>query len=341
MRLPKQWKWIVGSGVSLLFLWLAFRKADIGEVTRELRGIRWTPLVLSAGLGLFSVAVRAVRWGCLLAPVKKVHWKSLYSALVIGLTANNLLPARIGEVVKAVIMAKKEKIGKSTAFATIVVERVFDGLTILAFLLGVLVFSPIPLPEWIRNAAIVSGCLFFIVLGLLVLLTMRTRQAMAFLSNLIKPLPVKTRSFILRFLNSFIMGLQILQHRSQLFISAIMSVLVWIPVVGVIHILLRTVGLSLPVFTSFFLLSVLSIGIMVPSGPGYVGTIQFVCVACLALFGVSRNTALSFSVLYHGSQFIPLTIIGLVTIFIEGFNLKQLDSSTDQEWKTHESTEAG
>ncbi len=210
-------------------------------------------------------------------------------------------------------------------------KRLRTGLTILAFLLFVLLLSPMSLPKWIRNAAYASAGLYFVVLSFLIWLKVRTEQALVFVQILIKPFPPKMKELLTQLLNSFIQGLKILQHKGHILISVLLSILVWVPVAGVIHILLGAVGVSLPLYVSFFLLSVLCIGIMVPSGPGYVGTIQFICVACLTLFGIPRNTALSFSVLYHASQFIPLTIIGLITIFIEGLNLGQLGTSVEEE----------
>jgi len=322
------WKFWLGIAIGGLFLFLAFRGIDFQELENALKGVNYVILIPASLLTILSVLVRAFRWHYLLQPIRKISKRSLFSATMIGLMANNLFPARLGEFVRAYVIGEKESISKSASFATIVLERIFDGITVLLFLSAVLLLYSFPLPDWMRNAAYFASGIYLFALGFLILLKVKTQKVLQFIQFITKPLPEKIRTGLIHILNSFIHGLQILHDFKNIIIVSLLSLLVWLPIGYIIHVLLHSFGIHLPIYASFFLLVLICIGVMIPSAPGYVGTIQLICVAVLGIFDVARSQALSFSFLFHITQFVPITVIGLILFFAEGFSFSVVSKSS-------------
>ncbi|UCF05086.1 MAG: flippase-like domain-containing protein [bacterium] len=324
------WKTIVGILISASFLYLAFRKVDLNELKATFQAADYVYVVPSMLLIMASVWFRTLRWRFLLKPVKTIPLPSLFSSTMIGLMANNLLPARLGEFVRAYTVGVKERISKSSSLATIVVERIFDGFTLLFFLAVISVFRAREYPPWLRHSAYIALSFYICAAILLVLLKVRTEPALRILSALTTPLPGRIRDRIIHLLHSFIEGLQVLHSTSDVLISAILSLLVWLPYAVTIHLLLGSFDIVLPVQISFLVLVAMGIGVMIPSAPGYIGTIQFVCVAVLSAFSVTRDEALSFSILYHVCTYIPVTAVGLIYLLIEGISFAEMRDSVKQ-----------
>ena len=147
------------------------------------------------------------------------------------------------------------------------------------------------------------------------------------------PFPERVRSLGIRVLHAFTDGLAVLHSAPNVLIAGSLSVLVWLPHVLIIHLLLVSFDIHLPLFASLLLLVSLAIGVMVPSAPGFVGTIQYVCVLGLALFDIGREQALSFSIVYHASVFVPVTVVGLVYLFAERLSFTDIRGSAMREEK--------
>jgi uncharacterized protein (TIRG00374 family) len=323
------WKFWLGLIISGIFLFWAVRKVDITELGEILRNVKYFYLVPVVILAYLSILLRAYRWYFLLEPVRKISLHSLFSATIIGLMANNLLPARLGEFVRAYVIGHKEKIGKSASFATIVLERIFDGVTILIFLAIVLIFWSSPFPPWLKSGTYVAIGIYFITLFFLILLKLKTVLFRQFIEKMLKPFSEKIRQGVLKILDSFIEGLMILDNQKNIIISSIFSFLIWILPAIMIYLLFISFGIDLPIYASLLLLVILCLGVMIPSAPGFVGTIQFFCIIGLGLFGISKTEALSFSILFHASQYIPVTLMGLVYFFVEGFSFSQISKPSE------------
>ncbi|MDD3642101.1 MAG: lysylphosphatidylglycerol synthase transmembrane domain-containing protein, partial [Candidatus Krumholzibacteria bacterium] len=151
-------KLILGIVISAVFLFFALRNVDPGEMRAAFAAADYRYVLPAVCLTLISLWFRSVRWRYLLNPVKQIGRRSLLSAASIGLMANSVLPVRLGEFVRAYVIGRKERISKSSAFATIVVERIIDGVTVLAFFVAVVLRSPRHYPGWLQTIAyVVAG----------------------------------------------------------------------------------------------------------------------------------------------------------------------------------------
>src|SRR5512147_1775868 len=148
----------IGIGISLFFLFLLFRKIDFNKLLSAFREMDYRYLWPAVLFTFTSYFFRAVRWRFLLIPLKKTRLGNLFPATIIGYMVNNLLPARVGEFVRAFVLAEKEELGKSAVFATLVVDRLFDGFTVLLILL--FTFFAVKLPpgkEGMQHSLVAGG----------------------------------------------------------------------------------------------------------------------------------------------------------------------------------------
>jgi uncharacterized protein (TIRG00374 family) len=323
------WKTLIGLLISAVFLFLALRKVDPGELKSALESADYIYLLPVVLLVMVSMILRVFRWRYLLRPVKEISFGSIFYATAIGLMANNVLPARLGEFIRAYVIGRRENISKSASFATVIVARIFDGLTILSFLAAVFVFYAFSLPGWLRKAAIITLVLYLLAIVVLVLLKIRTEAVLRAASFILKPLPDRMGERVLQILDSFAGGLKILHSTREILYSAVLSIFIWVPNIVIIYLLLLSFGIHLPFFASMVLLVAIVIGVTIPSAPGYIGTIQYATVAGLALFGVPKSLALSFSLVYHAAVFIPATIAGIICLPAAGFSFRELRTSVE------------
>jgi len=140
----KNWKSWLGFVISVGILYLAFHRIDFRLLLESLQDANYLYLIPIVAIIFLSMALRALRWGYLLRPLKKIGFPNLFEGILIGFMANNVLPVRMGEFVRAYIIGRSEKISKTASFGTIVVERLFDGFTVLALLVVVLTFIQLP-----------------------------------------------------------------------------------------------------------------------------------------------------------------------------------------------------
>lgn len=315
-------KLVLGLVVSAGFLVLAFWNVSLREMGQAFREVRLWWLV-PATLTLFvRFWLTAIRWRILLLPTKRVGLHRLFSVTMIGFMANNVLPARIGEFVKAYALGKTEQLSKSLSFATIVIERLFDGFTMVLFLLLSILWSPVP--PLIKQATIASFALYVVVLGGMAGLHHRPQVATRWAVGGLRLLPERMRGGALRLLDSFTQGLGVLGKGGQVLLVAVASLLIWSVVTAGAYLTFLAFDLSLPPVAALVLVAFLAIGVTLPSSPGYVGPFQYFSVLALGLYGVGESRALAFSFVYHAIQFIPITVVGLIYLWVENLSLHEI-----------------
>jgi hypothetical protein len=234
--------------------------------------------------------------------------------------ANNVLPARLGEFVRAYALGRSEALPPSLPFATIVIERIFDGFTLLVFLVGGLSFlRPSRTLLW---AAGLTCALYLGVLGGLVVL--RTGRGLGLLTAVLDRLPGRLAGPARHLLESFRIGLGVLGDVRALLLTALLSIVIWVVNAAGVEASFRAFTLDLPPYASFLLLGTIAVALVLPSAPGYIGPFQAGTVQGLALVGVARETALSLSIVYHLANYIPITVVGLAYLSALNLTLAEL-----------------
>jgi uncharacterized protein (TIRG00374 family) len=317
---------LLGILLTLVFLGLALYNIDLRKVGTALTRTDYRYVGLAFLCTFGGYILRAVRWQVILAPTKDISLRRLYPVLMIGFMANNLLPLRIGELVRAYLLGLKETISKSLALATIIVERVFDGLTLIFFLL--ILSLAFPLPTWGRQMEYLSLLIFGIALASLVLLIYREDWALAVVSFLARPLPASLADRLRGMTTSFISGVTALRDRRGSAGLVVSSLLVWTLELSSYYLLTWALPLTLSLerrFAAAILVMVATnMGSLIPSSPGYVGPFEYFGTLALVAFGVEKELALSYTIVSHTMQYITVTAIGLLSLWSEGLTLAGL-----------------
>lgn len=315
---------LLGFLLTLVFGGLALYKLDLREVGSALLEANYLFVVPALLITFCGYLLRMARWRVILLPSKEVSTNRLFSPLIIGFAVNNLLPARIGEFARAYLLGEKEGISKSLSFATVVVERVLDGLTLIfALLLVSLLF---PLPGWGRKMGLFSLLFFGGALALLFLLLYGKEQTLRAVKRLTNPFDLAPRAT--QIADSFVGGAEILRRRHLIPSLVLLSTLVWSCETLSYLFLTLAFPLSLSPLTrvvaALFVMAAANLGVLIPSSPGYIGTFHFFAMSALAVFGATRETALSYAVVSHAMQYLLVTGLGLFVLWRENLSLLRI-----------------
>jgi glycosyltransferase 2 family protein len=306
----------LGIGISAFFLYLVFRSIDGAKLVAALRTMDMRFLIPAVAATLFSYYARAWRWKLLLMEDKKTSMGNLFSATSIGYMANNLLPARVGELVRVYVLGEKEGIDKGTVFASLVLDRLFDGFSVLIILLATLFTLHLPGDDAEIRSALMTGGYVTVAayLGIVVFLVLLKRKTVAtlhFAALLLKPFSPRLAEKVIPLLGSFIQGIR-LSSRSSIFLGLVASsVVIWAFAIWPIDLALQSFGITLPLTASLFIMVLLVIAVLVPASPGYIGTYHYACFKALTAFGIGSEKAVSVALVIHAVNFFPITLIGL------------------------------
>jgi len=307
LRTKRFW---IGLVISLAFLYLAFRGQDFGEIWRALRNANYWWMLPAVGVYFLAVLARSWRWHYLVRPIKNVSPLRLFPILVMGYMGNNLFPFRAGEVLRAYLLRRKEDISMSASLATIAVERLFDGLTMI--LIIVVVLPLIPSGEAFRQLLVVAS-VFFVGASLLFLMLisfpLRTQALYRWLIR--RTVPTRWRDQVLGIADHFLEGLSVLRDGRQVACVAGLSVVIWLLEAGKYYFIMFGFPFRQPFHVLLLTTGVATLATTIPSTPGYVGTFELAGIATLKNFGVTSEVASSYTVAVHAALYLPITLLGI------------------------------
>ncbi|MGB4596119.1 MAG: lysylphosphatidylglycerol synthase transmembrane domain-containing protein [Anaerolineaceae bacterium] len=323
----KKWHLWLGVAISVVFLYLAFRKVDFGQVWQYFKTAQWGWVVLGLGFYFMGVWLRAIRWQVLLNPVKHLNATRLFPVVAIGYMGNNVYPARAGEVLRSVLLKQKEDIDISASLATIVVERLFDAIVILGFVLlniGQLgkLNAAQGMLSGIQRGAVVGGVVFGLILLVflaMVFFPMHTQRFFGwFIDHL---LPTKIRPTIKGILKRFIDGLSSLKSPVESIKVLVLTMLIWTLETGLYWGVMKALGIDLSFISLMLINGVVNLVLLIPAAPGGLGTFDAASKAMLELFGVGTNLASGFTLLLRVALWVPITLLGAIYFVKEGLSL--------------------
>lgn len=329
------WKAVVGLAISALLLYLTFRRMDLAEVWRNLRGVDVPLFLLSSAAATFVFWIRAWRWRGILEPVARVPFRSRFAAVTIGFMGNNLLPARVGEFLRAYSLSRMEPVSIVASLASLVIERVFDGVLVISLL-----FLAMSLPDFPAVArgegiaytgyARAAGILLLVIIAILLALVFMPRRAVALVERVVVVLPKAVRRPIVDALEAFLTGVGILRNPLLLLRATAWSVVLWLFNALGFWIAFHAFGLPLSFTAALFFQSAIALAVSVPSGPAFVGVYHGAAVFVLAnMWGAPQAAAGAFAVGFHLAGFIPVTLIGLYYAWRMGLSFGEVKSSED------------
>lgn len=314
---------LIGIAFSALFFYLAVRNANLAEINQSFQKANWwyiTPFLLT----LFTYYwFKAYRWHFLLTPIKKVPTNKLFTPVIIGYASNTFLPIHLGELIRTFITWKKHDIRPSPLLTSIVLERMFDFLTVLLLLGGALVFGA-RVPGTLVKAGYVIAALGGFALIATILYIRWTDFFVRLLRACTSFLPESIQKGFLDQIESGAHGMQSLRQPRLLFQAIATSIIQWGFMWLCVYISLRALGIELPPSASIVVLAFMVIGLSLPTSPGYVGNIQLSYTLALSQYGIGASIALAASVFFHILAFVSVTLLGLYFAKRLGYDWKSI-----------------
>lgn len=312
----------IGIAVSGAALWYAMRDVHFERAWIAAQGINLVYLIPYFFVVFAEVPIRGLRWQLLLAPVQRTSLLRLSSATLVGLMANNVLPARLGEFLRAYVAARSERIPYTTSLATCVIDRVFDGLTVSAiFIAAVLAY---PLPTEAKWAGYGAATLYLGTLVVLVGLIVRETATLRLVSWLLGRAPDRFAQRVMAWLGSFVGGLGVFRRPGLLLGSLAISVVVWFGYGLTLYFIWLAFDIHLSVLDAFVVLLILTIGLTLPSTPGFVGVLEAAIAEGLKFFGIDPSQAFAVAVVYHLTQYVPITVGGFIALWLGRMSLADI-----------------
>jgi hypothetical protein len=327
---------MVGLAIAGLALYLTFRDVSAQAIYQSIRGLEVAYLPLAVLLFLGSFGVRAHRWHYLCRNVKTVPARRLYSPLMIGFMGN-LLPLRAGEFIRAYLLGKREGIGFTASFATIVVERIFDMAFILALFAGLLVFNPqVFVPHGgagdqrivlaVRSFGLMSLAVFLGLIAFCYFLLIRQEATVRLVRLLTRVLPPRPQQRIDQLIRSFTGGLGVLRDPNGIVAVVLLSFLSWTLIISANYPLYYAYRIEaiVPASSLITLIVLICAAVMIPT-PGFIGPFQLAATFVLAdLYGVDRAVAASFSLVVWFIQMSTICAAGLFFLLRDNVSLAEI-----------------
>lgn len=318
----KQWRrWLLltlGLGISVFFVVIMLQKLDLGHVWQALQGANYWWLIPGVAVYFVAVWARTWRWHYLLRPIQKVSLRDLFPVMVIGYMGNNVYPYRAGEFIRAWVLKRNTGVSISATLATVIVERIFDGLVMLIFVFVTLPFAPIPASY--QRVVIGMTVLFFGVLVVFIVLALRpalTRRLYTWVFEKLIPAE-KVRAPMLGLADRFLDGLAPLRSPADMAMTLVTSVVIWLTETTKYWLVMHAFNFQVSFFVLMLMTAVVNLATTLPSSPGYVGTFDEPGIAILNVFGVERNLAAAYTLVLHAALWLPITLLGAYYMIRQG-----------------------
>lgn len=313
----------LGVLISALFLFLAFREIDYAALWSSLKTVRLGWLLPGLLIYFIGVLVRTWRWQYLLKPLKKISIKTLFPIINIGYMGNNVFPLRLGEVLRTVVLKRREDVSISGSLATIVVERIFDAVVIVGFVLlnlrHLTGLAGSGTASQLSGLATWAVVIFLAGLAAFILIAMFPKPAMRLTHRVISRIvPERWRAPAVQMSDRFLEGLMSLRSPKDALMIFLTSILIWTLETGLYWSVNQALGLSLTFSQLMLLNGVVNLVLLVPAAPGGLGTFDAAGRAMLESFAIAAEPALGYTLILRIALWVPITLVGAFYFFREG-----------------------
>lgn len=328
----------LGGVLALGLLYFVLKDLQLRALLNALRSANPFYLALVVVATLLTYAARAWRWGALLSPLARVPFLDLFSATWVGFMSGLVIP-RAGEIVRPYLVARRHGVDTSSAFASIIIERLIDLITVVALFALYLYVLPVPRSQTqgavvglLKAGAAGAAALSAGVLVVLILIHAKAEKVLGFAERLMAWLPRRLAAPMALAMRSFSQGLAVLRApASHLLMIMGQSLVVWLSIAATVHFNNRAFGLDLPYHGAFLIIGFLTVGVAIPT-PGMVGGFHAAyLVALVQVYGVDKETAAAAGITAHALSNLPVLILGLAFLGREGLTVRKMAEVADQE----------
>jgi glycosyltransferase 2 family protein len=321
--------------VTVALIALFLRQADLSAVGRELAHAHPAGVLLALLASAFTFIFRTFRWQYLLLPAGEVPFGPALRATVIGFGANAMLPGRVGEVLRPYLLARKTHLDPTATFATIVLERALDIITLLLlFALSVALLdtrfavSDGQMLRAVQFGGLIAAAAAVVGLAVAFVFAGHAERVTAVTERLTRRLPDRFGRLAIKLVAAFGQGFAVLRSPTALALAFAWSVAVWLSIALTTWSMARAFGLPLPFPGTFTVLMFMAVGVSVPT-PGAVGAFhESVRLALTSLYAADNDRAVAYAVALHALSFIPVSLATLVLVAREGLSLRRIEDIT-------------
>ncbi|HQZ23225.1 MAG TPA: lysylphosphatidylglycerol synthase transmembrane domain-containing protein [Thermoflexales bacterium] len=325
----RRWLVWIGIAISFILVFVSLRALKLEEVWGALRGAQLVWVIPGIIAYFVAVLFRTFRWRHLLRPRKLVSVGELYRIIVIGYMGNNIYPARIGELLRAYVLRRDEGVPIAYSIATVLIERIVDGLVMVAFVLIGLPRVP-NLPAQAYNITYFAGALMAVATLVFFWFALRPKMAERLAHAILgKILPARLQPPIFNFVSRFVEGAGSLRSPFDLAYIVGMSVIAWLIETVKYFFVMKAFALDLPFVDLMLVNGVANLFTIIPSGPGFVGTFDAAGIGVLSALGVPSNIAGAYTLALHAVLWLPVTLVGAFFMLREGLHWNDLQKAGD------------
>lgn len=325
------WKFYLGLFIGLFFLFISLKGFDYVEFYEQLKRVNWLLILLSLVLYYMAYVSRVLRWRYLMLPIKEIGFRNLFSAIAIGFGANNMLPMRLGELIRAYALGKIEKVRAGSVLATVVIERVFDGMAVIAFLATIFLGANSTEQfgenrDILRTAGYSSLAFLMFMVGFLVLLEKKTESAKRLAGLFFRPLSKRVQERVEGFVASFAAGLDVLYRGGALLMIVFYTILTWVIIAFFYYVIILSfpVEIELTFSAAVAVVVFIAFASAIPAPPGYVGTFEIGGISALMIYGLTKGEAAGVVLVMHALNIFPAIVMGLIFLWLDKMSLAEV-----------------
>ena len=309
--MKRRWQILAGIAVSVFFLWIVVRRLDLPHVWEYLRSANYWWIVPGVVVYFGAVWARTWRWHYLLRSVRAIPLRELFPIVCIGYFGNNVYPARAGEVIRAFVLRNRSDVSVSASLATIIIERVFDGLVMLLFVFFALPFVGAEhIPPIYRQFIVVFSVLFLLALGVFFWMAFdQARVTRVYRRVVGRIVPERFRGALDGFFERFMDGLRSLRNGRDVLMIFATSLVIWLTETVKYWFVTHAFGFTVSFIGLMLMNGVVNLTTTLPSAPGYVGTFEVGALVLEAL-GVDYGLAFGYTIVLHAALWLPITALG-------------------------------
>jgi uncharacterized protein (TIRG00374 family) len=322
-------RFVVPLAISAILLLLVINsvRGEADQLKDALGSADWRLLIPAIALYFVGVLLRSVRWGMLLPEYGLRLW-DLFRALVVGFTVNNLLPFRMGELARAYLLARWGQVPYGATVASLVVERVLDGLSLALLLLVALWLVP-SAPSYLLAVGVIAGCGFLLGLALVALAAWRADALTMCVGFFARRMPPRLGPKVVGAANNFARSLAVVHDTARLARLVGLSLVAWCCELGLFYVLMLGVGIIGTYPSALLIGSAANFATLLPSSPGYAGTFDAALTrAAQDALAISAGLAGAYDIIVHATLFLPVVLVGTLVLWRSRITFGQVTRST-------------
>jgi len=318
----------LGLAISAAAVYLSLRKIDFQVLGAALRSSDYLYLLPAGIVQTACFFLKGAGWRYLLLPAKKgISPLSTTAVLIIGLMVNDLFPAKMGELARAYLIGNKEKLPKSLCLSTILVEHLLDILILLVFLLILLPW--VSLPPWLQTSGIMVGFGALVFIIALFFLMQREEKFLNWIHRLAGFLPGGGQEKIRGLSRNVIQGLRVVTGRYLLYALAFLAGM-WSMASLMAYLVMAAFGLFLPIQAAVMVTVFSAFGKIIPSAPGAIGTLHYLVILVVTSFGVGKETALAYAIVWHALAYLMEVFLGVALLLAGHLSLTRITRQAEE-----------